>query len=221
MSTIPRPQNIESLKFRTFRRGMATLEPLETRRLLAGNVVATADPTTGGWRIAGDSNGNEISIEWHVFTSTLTLTGLSGTTVNESASPLTLAQIFLPLLQIDLGNGNDRLVVAPDRFQVGGGGALNVFTGNGADRVDINSLAFSQMSIRTGNGDDQVNVGDVVGFDFMEIDTGKGADAVSFAGGQYVESFVALSGGNGFDAVTDVIRLIGGYTIDGFESISL
>src|SRR5262249_26333917 len=87
------------------------LEQLEDRVVPAGNVLVAVQGTT--IFVAGDSAANGLEISLGTSANQFVFRGLDGTTVNGSANPVTQNVTGgLAHLHIDLGAGNDRLVIS-------------------------------------------------------------------------------------------------------------
>lgn len=114
------------------------LEPLESRRLLAGNVTVRLD--SGSLVVQGDRRDNAIAIGAGAEDGELTIVGLGDangqpTTINQAATPLTLSGLTKDLV-INLGKGNDWVgltnLVLPRNLRINSGG--------GHDRIGIGGI---------------------------------------------------------------------------------
>src|SRR5262245_35412351 len=152
------------------------LESLESRRLLAGNVTVTL--AAGLATITGDNKSNQLEIVFDANTFDLSVGGLSGTTVNGGTAPVSIG---IAGVKGETGNGDDLVKV----HSINGGTVIfiidvpdggSIETGNGADVVAMDRLAFSDTNISTGNGADVVHLSNVAGNN-LNVDTGNGADA--------------------------------------------
>src|SRR5262245_23665112 len=103
---------------------MTMLEPLELRRMLAGNVTATL--VGGELIIHGDSKSNAIVVSTHP-DNTTTVAPAAGTKVNGGGQTATFAGF--PEVACDMGNGDDNVALV-DMFQT-----ASIVTGNGNDTV--------------------------------------------------------------------------------------
>jgi len=183
------------------------LEPLECRRLLAGNVAVTFDPVANQVSVVGDNRGNQVQLTFDVFTATLTLDGLDGTTVNGVASVAVDSQVPL---EIDMAKGDDVV-----RLQTVGPGSvtllqpLSIETAKGADSILFDNLTYEHVSISTGEGTDDVVMTNVFFMKSLAIDTGNGGDAVTFTDTAFgvTAQHVTIDGQNGPDAITGVENL--------------
>jgi hypothetical protein len=185
---------------------MGTFEPLELRRMLAGDVTAA---TVGDVLVIhGDNESNAIILSTHP-DNTTTVAPAAGTTVN-GAGTATFAGF--PDVSCDMGNGDDNVAMI-DMFQT-----ATIVTGNGNDTVtgDIGVFppnVFFDLSINTGNGDDLAHLGGFTGVFFeLEILTGDGADVVEIVDATAVEGDrLYINTGNG----ADVIRLADEFFVPG------
>src|SRR4051812_49247429 len=111
-------------------------EMLETRRLLAGNVTAGFNGGTNTFAVNGDNKANQIVVEAE--TGGYKVTGVNGTTVNNSTAPQFIPTPGLTNLAVSLGNGEDDLLLQPGST-IGYLSALSVKvdTGNGDDNVEV------------------------------------------------------------------------------------
>ena len=198
--------------------GTGSLEALEQRRLLAGTVTVTLDPTTQQLNIVGDNKSNQVVIGLDV--NNLAVQGTNGTTIK---GPTSVA--FPPGgINVDMGNGDDSVSFDPaiSGGTISAGLPLTVNTGNGDDTVLIRHFVFIQMNISTGNGNDHVEL-DLGGAGFTSgttnIDTGNGDDSIAIDG--LLQGSVTLNGGHGSDALSGIAFInTGTPTIIDVETIS-
>ncbi|WP_188116394.1 Ig-like domain-containing protein, partial [Campylobacter concisus] len=108
--------------------------------------------------------------------------------------------------KIDLGDGNNRLVVAADLD------SSTVISGKGDDYIEIKDDVANGAKIITGAGNDTVIVGDTVAntiFTKVGISTGDGNDSVTIKGNAIDKAKIDL--GNGDDTLTiKAAHVIGG-----------
>ena len=183
------------------------LEPLECRRLLAGNVAVAFDPVANQVTIVGDTKANQLQLTFDVFTAELTLDGLNGTTVNGAASVPVDSQVPLT---IDTGKGDDVVhlrTVGPGSLTIQQ--PLNVETAKGTDSVLFDNLTYEDVSISTGEGSDDVVMTNVFFMASLAIDTGNGGDSVTFTDTPFgvTAKHVTIDGQKGPDAVIGVENL--------------
>jgi hypothetical protein len=181
-------------------------ESLERRRLLAGNVIATAtDPSAqeGTITLIGDNKSNQVEIQ--PTASGYLVTGLNGTTVNGVTS-VTLHAAGLRNLVANMGNGDDDLQLQQNTF--GGSSEFNsasIDMGNGNDTVEMTgayfanfgSAAHGDLNINTGNGDDVVTITGSTVEGNLKVDLGNGDDTLAFVGSITVFGTSTLIGGHG------------------------
>jgi len=197
------------------------VEALESRELLAGNVLASVD-AAGNLRIAGDNAANSLSIIQSGHNSYL-LVG-QGTTINGQANRnLTGVR---GRVDIDLRGGNDILTFSgelPDgsfspkfagSFSVRGGagsdaltltnfeasGAVLVDGGGGTDTLDITAAQGDDIVLRTSQGNDAIAATGLAAADLIQIETGAGNDAISLS--DSTARRVSVNAGLGNDIVT-------------------
>ena len=108
--------------------------------------------------------------------------------------------------KIDLGDGNNRLIVAADLD------SSTVISGKGDDYIEIKDDVANGAKIITGAGNDTVIVGDTVAntiFTKVGISTGDGNDSVTIKGDAIDKAKIDL--GNGDDTLTiKAAHVIGG-----------
>ncbi|MCS7159309.1 MAG: hypothetical protein RMJ19_02455, partial [Gemmatales bacterium] len=83
------------------------VEALEARSLPTNNVTATL--IAGTLRIVGDAAGNDITV--NVISSSVVVTGNSGTTVNGVSTPAIFPATQVKALDIRMNDGNDEVEV--------------------------------------------------------------------------------------------------------------
>jgi hypothetical protein len=93
-------------------RRRSLVEQLESRELLAGNVLVQLQ--NGNATITGDAAANQFEITGGL--NSILVRGLEGTTINGDSATFTLAttSAFNGGLVISLGQGNDRLSIGAD-----------------------------------------------------------------------------------------------------------
>jgi hypothetical protein len=215
-----------------------TIDTLEPRRLLSGNVSVSYDGTT--LLVVGDNAANEILITDSA--AGYLVNGLSSTHVNGGASFAVDTGGNFADITVRTGNGDDlvQLGVAPPAAPTLTGQAIRVDTGNGNDTVDLAAtIANVSLSVTTGNGNDTVQspfyrVGPLDFFTLIgdfSIDTGNGDDLVQLPATtdldffSYVAGNLIINTGNGNDAIaTEGAEVGGAIQIDsgnGADSLSL
>ena len=126
-----------------------SVERLENRRLLAGNVrVWVTD--AGDLRVVGDRTANEIVISDHDSAGSYVVTGGRGTTVN--GEQRLVVDGVERRVWVNLRAGDDRVALDGVRLT----DSLRVATGRGDDQVLVYQSTVEHVQIRTSGGDDGV-----------------------------------------------------------------
>ncbi len=169
-----RPEHKTARTRKTTRRG--TLETLETRLAMAGNVAAGVVATN--LNIQGDVLSNQIEIR-HLGGNFYQVMGLGGTTVNGMAS-----QVFggvMGNIQANMSRGDDQVLIdevfsAPGNlgFDMGDGHDQVLLAGPAAGSIKING----SLNVATGAGQDVVRLNGVNVLGSTMIDTGTENDIV-------------------------------------------
>lgn len=187
-----------------------SLENLETRKLMAGNISAVLD-SEGILQIRGDSAANGVAI-YQVSDTTIRVAGLTqggtGTAVNGSTSSRDFRNV--QGLNVELNSGSDRV-------EIGSAASLarttslprgaTILSGSGDDVVKIDKTAtMGDVNIVGGTGNDSVTLNQVkVGSTLDEfrrgalsIETGYGSDRINVSNTTvnqsiYIESGVGLA----------------------------
>jgi VCBS repeat-containing protein len=182
------------------RQTFLSLEQLEERTVLAGNITATI--TAGSLRLIGDAQDNQVLVQ-RTGTTSLQLSSLDGTTrINGQSGPVTLSN-FTAGITASTGNGNDLLRFSgssTDLFRVFGNAMID--TGSGDDTVQFSNFSvWNSLTLTTGTGNDKVlgvrdfagvgtNVwGLRVGQDAV-INTGTGDDSIELRNSAILRNFV-------------------------------
>lgn len=130
---------------RASRNRSLTLQALEVRQLLAGNVVTSV--TGGTLKITGDNSANELTVEQT--SAGLQVQALNGTRLNGILNGV-LTVSNPTQMNIDLLGGNDRLSMADFL-----GGGVSVKLGNGNDQLNLLGITNDgAMVIDLGSGND-------------------------------------------------------------------
>jgi hypothetical protein len=188
------------------RRKVRSIETLEPRRLMAGDVSVSLESGLRGGpptivRIQGDNASNQIRVI-EQDEGVVRVQGLDGTTINGEAADLVLQSPVNRIVQTsaDLGNGDDMIELLAESFI---SSKKFISTGNGNDVVSVVVLFDGPfVDIDTGDGDDLV----VLDYSHSQsgllrnfrIDTGRGDDFVDL---RFLESGSGLFG-NGASIVT-------------------
>lgn len=140
-----------------------SMESLENRALLAGNVLATVD-AEGKLFVSGDALDNHIEIrqipqpatsgEWQGATYEISNPwvprGKTPTTVNGQAS--VIVEGVKSGVQINLGVGDDRLVIYRHGAAASVPGTVSVSMGEGNDQANLYVVNHQQMYVHLGPG---------------------------------------------------------------------
>jgi len=164
---------------------IATIERLEERTLLAGNVTAAIQNQI--LTITGDRRSNGIVIDTK---------GLGAGSVRLSSDDTSINGDFLPLeftvieIRISLGDGKDRVPL--DNMQWAG--RLEINTGNSGDYIQIDGSELNEVLVRSGDGNDTLNL---VNSSVHETDiaTAAGDDLVTLMGGSFARRVLINTGG--------------------------
>ncbi|MFM7056581.1 MAG: hypothetical protein ACKO2P_06625, partial [Planctomycetota bacterium] len=130
-----------------------TVEHLESRELLAGNVLVQLQ--NGNAVITGDSAANQFEITGGL--NSILVRGLDGTTINGGTATFTLASTatFGGSLLISLGQGNDRLSIGADVSLAG----VRILGEAGDDTVSIASSTINgNLVIDAGDGSNTITL---------------------------------------------------------------
>ena len=194
-----------------------SLESLEGRRLLSGNVTAVYDTSAGALVVHGDNKSNDIQIVQSAFG--FVVTGVNGTKVNGSAAPQDVGAPTGNLI-CQMGNGDDSVEFADSI-------ANNVSFGmdNGKDSLIVRNVLLNDLDIDTGNGDDTVtmDLGLILGN--LNVQTGNSPDSIvigSSGFGVVVLGNATIDGGAGPDKLVgdSLLAVTGTRSIVGVESVS-
>ncbi len=154
------------------------IEPLEQRRMMAGDV--TASLSGADLVVNGDNSGNEVVIRATEQAGQFVVEGLNGTTINGQQSA-TISGVTDDL-RINLRNGDNVLLL----------------TAEGPDGEQSFLQVADDLQIRTGSGQDVVVFDNVRVGDRADLRTGDGADTIVTYQSQFVGDF-RVNTGNGSD----------------------
>jgi hypothetical protein len=173
-----------------------SLESLEARHALAGNVVAVL--TEGTLTILGDEQSNGVNIIYDVATKQHRISGIeaggSATTINGAATPAAFSGV--KHVQVRLGAGDDKLDFgAADQVYTAIGKKLSIEMGSGNDTVEL-GRAGNDPSVGTnvahrlfvnqgiwidlGDGNDQLDVANLKTNKSLIVMAGGGDDVIDF-----------------------------------------
>jgi Ca2+-binding RTX toxin-like protein len=177
-----------------------SLESLENRALLAGNVLASV--TDGNLLISGDASANNIRIV-QTAEGTFEITGVR-TKINGTNSA-TLTGVTGDVT-VQLGNGNDAVSIGADTdADVSLAGNLTVDGGAGNDSIKIKGLNVDgDVAVSGGAGNDSIAAAglDVTGA--LDIDAGTGNDTAKLSDAIAASAAIALGEGNDSIVLADV-----------------
>ncbi|MFN9720985.1 MAG: beta strand repeat-containing protein, partial [Planctomycetota bacterium] len=188
--------------------GVSRMEWLESRALLAGNVLVTLQD--GLARITGDNNDNAVEVV--ASGSSVVVRGLNGTTINSGASAFTLATsstTFPGSLVAMLGAGNDSISVRSG-VTISGTTRLNGEAGN--DALAVSGTLTGRVALNAGAGTDSIAVLNVTAPGGLRLDSS--GTAVIAISGSTIGSALDISTGNGSDEI-----VVTGTTVNGHTSI--
>jgi large repetitive protein len=166
-------------------------ECLENRTMLAGNVSAIN--YAGALVISGDNSANAILVT-QIDPTTIKVTGI-GTKVNGSYSPqtipnvlgitvdmyggadaVTLKNITIPGIGVDLGDGSDVLVMSGVHSTSSG----DIEGGTGNNSISMDHCSFADgLAIRTSSGNDAVAMSRTTIYGGLLIELGDGTNTLS------------------------------------------
>ena len=198
---------------RKLNRAAAEIQQLETRALLAGNVLASIN-NSATVSIKGDNAANDITVAVDAG-GMVTITGNNGTTINGNPDA-TFDPADLKNLRIDLRGGADKLTVEVNADTTVSG-YVRINTGTGKDVVSVvttSQLTVSKgLSINLGSGDDALSIQGAAGLSLgeaMKINGGSGNDAIAVVNEQQATGLttaqrkkvdVSVNGGAGDDQI--------------------
>jgi hypothetical protein len=190
-----------------------TLEKLEQRRLLAGNVAVAYDPITNTISVEGGQASEQLRIFGDATTG-YDVIGLGTTTINGAAS----VHINTPSLanfDIDLGKGNDyaRLEIAAAN--------VTVEMGQGDDLVEVvDSFVANGLHIELGKGNDVTVFSNNLILNGLWLEAGQGNDVIGFVGNPTTVATgnSHLEGGPGNDVIVNAAGLVTTAGTEEFEN---
>lgn len=175
-----------------------SVEHLEDRALLAGNVVASLTGTH--LTVFGDTADN--SIEITVINNEVQLRGLSNTTINGGTAVFVVAantDTVTGNILISLGSGNDTSVFSRN---VKLNGAVNVHGGDGNDSLNSNGATTNgHIAFWGGNGNDTFSLQDSTAHKSLYVYGDAGNDLISL-NNLTINGPVMVKGSTGDDGVS-------------------
>lgn len=193
------------------------MESLETRDLMAGNVIARV--VDGNLVVRGDAQSNYVVITPTGTANRFKVEGIGCTINNESSVLLGVSKDF----SIKLGDGNDRLKLGTNTDLMLLPGALKIAMGTGedivagdrirgtdaafslgltdeadADSITLNRSVFTgTAAFQMGDGDDKVTLNNFAARTYLKIDAGDGGDDLKLTDSS--AGRVNIAGGAGND----------------------
>lgn len=170
-------------------------ESLETRQMMAGDVVGSVH--AGTLTLKGDNFSNGITIAPGALPNSVLVTGttVGGNPTNVNGLPntgITFVNVIRGL-NIKMGLGNDE--VAIDDLTIFGKAKINM--GIGVDTVDIDNSRFCKgLDINMGPDADHLIINDTTVDGKLDIDAGQGCDDVTIIGSLIGELDVNLGEDN-------------------------
>ncbi|MCP4853491.1 MAG: thioredoxin domain-containing protein [Fuerstiella sp.] len=181
-----------------------TVECLEVRTLLAGNVLAVVD-SSGDLMLTGDAQSN--SVDLVVVNGDLVVRGRDNTTVNGAATPFVASAASTTVtddLFVQLGRGNDVLFV--EGVTIGGRASVTSRGGNDSIGFDGTTVG-TDLSIRTSRGADVVNLdGVTINRDLM-IRSGRDSDTIRIANTNITDDVAIVTGRHNDSVVLDTVTV--------------
>lgn len=208
------------------------LESLESRTLLAGNVLAALNAGTGILTLTGDAKGNGIAITtgpasesdptWTLFITGTDTTGIA-TRVNPKSTKVNIADsISFPAanvkgIVVDMKDGRNEVTINAMANLEGGSLPLSkdltLKSGKDVDYFQVQGLAVGgKLTVSAGAGADQLLLGPFAVTGAATIDAGAGGNYVYLGGG--FDSSVSIKSTTGRDGVELNANIAGSLTID-------
>ncbi len=181
-----------------------TVECLEVRTLLAGNVLAVVD-SGGDLMLTGDAQSNSVDVV--VINGDLVVRGRDSTTVNGVNTPFVASAASTTLtddLFVQLGRGNDVLFL--EGITIAGRASVTSRGGNDSIGFDDTTIG-TDLSIRTSRGDDVINLdGVTINRDLM-IRSGRNSDTIRIANTNIADDVSIITGRHNDAVVLDTVTV--------------
>jgi Ca2+-binding RTX toxin-like protein len=180
------------------------LESLESRSLLAGNVLASV--TDGSLSITGNADANLILIT-QTADNAFRISGNAGTEINGSAF-VDLTNVS-GAVNINLRGGNDVVVfngpAAGAGFVADFDGDFSIDAGAGNDSLTLSNIEVDgDVSINTGAGNDRLTASEIEATGDVSVNAGVGNDNLTLTGASAASLSVNLGAGNDTAQLTDL-----------------
>ncbi len=176
------------------------MERMEARQFFAAAANVSAEIVGNTLVIQGTDQKNHSLIIQGLNTVSTVVSPGRGTTINGSALPITFTGS--PPLAIDLGGGNDSVVLLDLNFQsttLNTGGGNDVVIGTVTPAASQN--LFGTLQVNTGTGNDVIHLGKTGVANDLAIDAGAGNDIVELVQGTGVGNNLTVHAGNGADLI--------------------
>lgn len=165
-------------------------EALESRAMLAGNVVVSVVHHTLVIQGDGDSGGNGVVVAQTGRRSyTVTQDTANATSINGAAGG-SFSAGHIRAVQIIMGAGPDSATINGDRLK-----KVDINLGDGANSVAVNGARANKVNVTTGSGQDTVAVNSVRARK-VNVNTGDGQDTVTVASTHVNRANVNLGAGD-------------------------
>jgi VCBS repeat-containing protein len=175
------------------------LERLESRVVLDGNVHAFV--SGGNLHIDGDSQNNAITITQSATGSFTITSGISATTINGQAGPVTLDGVRKNVI-LNMKDGDDTVEFDGTTDQITIRGRLIADMASGNDQLMMENVHLRGMTINMGTGDDTLNFGSdgssdgVTSSKLANINMGPGTDDARIANSNFRQLLLNMGSGN-------------------------
>lgn len=155
------------------RRATRSIERLENRMMLAGDV--TAQVTGGNLVLTGDLSSNRVSIK-QISATEFEVQGQGNTTINTNSTPFSATGVT-GSITANLGAGHDSIKVSGDIAA-----DLNITTAEGNDRVTVyDATVAGNLTVDAGDGHNDVYLRNIGVTGNFSVTTGTGSDEVYVA----------------------------------------
>lgn len=224
------------------RRRPLYLEQLESRQLLAGNVVlglvaSSPGSSSGPLKFTGDAQSNIVEFKYDAANDTLLAIGKNATTINGQTQVNVINLIANSPLNFNgnvianLGDGNDTISFTGTSTADGSEIDVNVTIsgGNGIDTLSISNLRVAgNVRIDGDAGNDKLTLSNITVEGNVAINTGIGDDTLNITNSNVFRNTslnrkgdVTINTGSGADTVTLARVAPAGSTIHGDLTVNL
>ena len=155
-----------------------SVQKLESRHLLAGNIIGNFTGTT--LSLGGDAADNQLEVT-EVASNQVLVTGLTGTTINGMPSQL-FASNLIENVVIRTSSGHDTVFIHDLSLADTPNGNLGVFTSDGNDQIRLKNVTTTQtFQVNAGDHDDRVIGQSLSTNGLFRVDGDWGHDNVSLS----------------------------------------